>query len=131
MARTKAQQENVDKNKEIAEFVWYFYNNIVGIRPDTTHYSSGHKILDSLMNNPDPKIRSYTFAELSVVCAVLKAKGVVIKTLSLLFYPNLVASVVNGDKEVLEAIVDRLIKEQQSQGIYSKEAIERAMPCGW
>lgn len=129
--RTEAQQQTVDRNIDIGNFIYHFYKNVVGILPDTSHYSAGHKILDGLMNNPDPKVRSYSFAELSVVCAYLKQAGVRIETLSLLHYPNLVSSIVNGRWEIAQQICDRLINEQQKIGVFTQEAIERSRPQGW
>ena len=129
--RTAQQQQSVDRNKEIGNFVHHFYKNIVGVQPDASQYAAGNKILDSLMNNPDERLRSYTCAELSVAAAYMKHKGLKLFSLSLFHYPGLVSAILNGQTEVADKIIDKLIGDQQRDGIYCDEWIERNRPQGW
>lgn len=129
--RTNEQQKAVDTNKGIADFIYHFYNNVVGVKPDTTSYSAGQKILGSLMNPTDPNMRAYSYDELVFTCAYLMSKGVVLKTLSLLYWPSLVSSIVNKDWVLSDNIISKLIDQQQKEGIYSEVAIQRMIPGGW
>lgn len=122
---------SIQRNKDIGELIKQFYEKYVGTKPDSTHYAAGHKILDPLMNNPDENLRCYNLIEMLAVLAYLDYMGVALKNITILHYPNLVSSIINKDVDVASANIERIIAEQEKNGVYSEKAIENQRPAGW
>jgi hypothetical protein len=126
----KTKQNNVEKNKEIADFIKWFYEKCAHIKPDATHYASGHKILDSLVNIKDDITNVYTIQQIKKVCEELDKLGIYLDGLSILHYPNLLYSFSTGNIQAMTKIVQHLRNETNERGVGDKWTTNR-VPNGW
>ena len=72
-------------------------------------------------------LRSYTLDELQAAISKLDEQGVVLNSLSILYYPGLIASLVDGDAIVSRYLINKILTEQREKGI----SYHSDMPSGW
>lgn len=123
-AQTKA-------NKDIAETIHYFYTTIHNIKPDVTHYKSGHKILHKLMYPEYDNVRTYTFEEIKKVIDALKENDLKPDSFTILLWPDLVRSIISGDLRQAKKLLEALRREFMGSNVYSDLQLEKMKPRGW
>ena len=132
MARQKKQNTDEQKelNKELSLFVFWLYTELYGVRPDVTAYQLAQRVVKPLLEAQDSNMRVYTVAHLEALVRRLTALGVVVD-FYILTKTDLLRSFVDEDTAKFSSLVDRLLKRQMLDGVYTKKQIENMKPIGW
>lgn len=113
------------KNKEAA-FIHWFYSSFLGKQPDSTHYSSGTKILAGVFkaSKKFPDVKVYGLTDAADLMYYLKGEGLFPVELTVIKFPNLLSAFVNKESAELKRIVEYL----RTSRVKEKEW---AAPDGW
>lgn len=133
MPRPKKVEDETKKqiSKDIGSLIYYFYTKHKGTKPDVSMYKSNYKIIEPLMKNDDPDIRTYSISDLKYVLDFLVENDIAVFGFTILLWPDLVRAIVDGDKQATRYALQRLSSSQHNLGFYGKKSLGDDPPPGW